>query len=169
MNRLLTLPTWQIFVFFLLPSFFPDSISGVLIGVWVIIALVWLFYFATSLYEKLPQGHDLNIKTFHYNFVFVVLSLVANLIFFDGALVIDQDNYKIYGWWLAIILPWSFYLTYCFFVFIPCFIAKSIATIEQHEVVSFDAYSKDMFLLLFFPVGVWFIHPRVQKIFSSTS
>jgi hypothetical protein len=47
------------------------------------------------------------------------------------------------------------------------FIAKAIATIEQNEVVTFDTYAENFFLLWFFPIGIWFMHPKVRKIFSA--
>ena len=52
---------------------------------------------------------------------------------------------------------------YCLFYLI-WFIAKSIATIENGRIVGFDIYSGNFFLLWFFPIGIWWMHPKIRKI-----
>jgi len=78
---------------------------------------------------------------------------------------INQDNYKGFGWTLAIIIPLYPFTMYCLFYTI-WFIAKCIATIENSRAVGFDNYAGNFFLLWFFPIGIWFVHPKVRKIFA---
>jgi hypothetical protein len=91
--------------------------------------------------------------------------LTIVFILFDGGYEINQNNYNEYGWWLVVIIPLHLYTMYCMFYTI-WFIAKCIATIENNRVVGFDSYAGNFFLLWFFPIGIWFIHPKVRKIFS---
>jgi|SRR5215467_8723526 len=52
-----------------------------------------------------------------------------------------------------------FCLLYCFY-----FVAKSLATVNKGRQVSFSDYRKYLFLLYFFPIGVWSIQPRINQI-----
>jgi len=116
------------------------------------------------LYQKLPFGHDLKIKRFHLNLSFPLVYFLVVLIVFDGGYSINQDNYNDYGHLAWIIVPLHVFAMYCMFYTI-WFIAKCIATIENNKVVEFDNYAGNFFLLWFFPIGIWWIHPKVRKIF----
>jgi hypothetical protein len=52
-----------------------------------------------------------------------------------------------------------FCLFYCFY-----FVAKSLATVNKERQVSFSDYGKYLFLLYFFPIGVWLIQPRINQL-----
>jgi len=57
---------------------------------------------------------------------------------------------------------------YIFFAFLYSFAypVKAMNTIEKGKDVSFSQYAGDFFLLLFFPIGIWIIQPRLNKIAS---
>jgi len=42
--------------------------------------------------------------------------------------------------------------------------ANRLTTLEKKQTVSFFDYSGPFFLLWFFPIGVWFIQPRVNRL-----
>ena len=167
MNKILTLPTWQVFLFLIFPVFFPmETIVELIITIIWSGLIVYLVYFlGNSLYKRLPLGHDLKISRFHINLFFPTIYLIIIFIVFDGGYDINQDNYKDFGWIIAIILPLHFFTMYCIFYTI-WFIAKSIATIENKKNVGFENYSSNFFLLWFFPIGIWWIHPKIRRIFT---
>lgn len=46
------------------------------------------------------------------------------------------------------------------------FTAKQLIKLEQQKDVSFVDYSGPFFLLWFFPIGVWFLQPKVNRLLS---
>ena len=47
------------------------------------------------------------------------------------------------------------------------FTANRLTTLERKQQVSFFDYSGPFFLLWFFPIGIWFIQPRVNKLLGN--
>ncbi len=47
------------------------------------------------------------------------------------------------------------------------FTANRLTTLERKQKVSFFDYSGPFFLLWFFPIGIWFIQPRVNKLLGN--
>jgi hypothetical protein len=167
MKKLFTLPTWQIFILLIAPYFFPsDNLAvTILTTIWALFFVYSVFLLGDSLFKKLPEGHDLKIKRFYFSLLFPAVYVIAVYILFPGGFEINQNNYRAFGWWLLIILPFHLFAMFCIF-YVIWFIAKSIATIENNKVVGFDHYSGNFFLLWFYPIGIWFVHPKVRKIFS---
>ncbi len=167
MKKLLTLPTWQVFLLLIIPAFFPSTtlVGFILTAIWAGFIAYCVYFIGNSLYQKLPVGHDLKINRFHFNLLFPIVYIITVFIVFDGGYNINQDNYKDYGWTVAIIIPLHLLAMYGMFYTI-WFIAKCIATIENNRVVGFDNYAGNFFLLWIFPIGIWWVHPKVRKIFS---
>jgi len=167
MLRLLTLPAWQVFLFLVMPAFFePESYLGlVLASIWGCFIAYCTYYLGNNLYEKLPAGHDLNIKRFNFQLLFPLVYIISILLIFKGGIEINQSNFTDNRWAALIIIPAHIYAMYCTFYTI-WFIAKAIATIEYNHVVTLDVYLGNFFLLWFFPIGIWWIQPKIRKIFT---
>ncbi|MBI2729772.1 MAG: hypothetical protein HYX40_03310 [Sphingobacteriales bacterium] len=169
MKRILTLPTWQVFILFIIPAIFPSSYLGLILTlVWASFIGVCVYTVANSLHKKLPEYHELKIKRFNFYLLFALVYFIIVVIVFEGGYEINQDNYKDYGWAIAVIIPLHLFMMYCVFYLI-WFIAKAIATVENKRVVFFETYAANFFLLWFFPIGVWFVHSKILKIFSETT
>ena len=65
----------------------------------------------------------------------------------------------------GIIFPLHLFAVYCMF-YLLYFVSKSLALAESSKPVSFYDYSGPFFLLWFFPVGIWVIQPRVNRLFE---
>jgi len=48
------------------------------------------------------------------------------------------------------------------------FISKSLKAVELQRDVTFNDYAGEFFLIWFFPIGIWFIQPRINKLFDET-
>lgn len=55
---------------------------------------------------------------------------------------------------------------FCMFCTIYCiyFTARTIKTAEQKKAVRFDEFVGEFFLIMFFPIGVWILQPRLNKL-----
>ena len=158
----------RFFLLLIIPAFFPlENLVGLILAIiWELFISYCVYFLGSSLYQKLPVGHDLKIKRFQFNLLFMLIYFIVVFIAFDGGYEINQDSYKDYGWSAAVIIPLHLFAMYCMF-YIIWFIAKCIATIENNSIVGFDKYAGNFFLLWFFPIGIWWIHPKVRKIFSA--
>jgi hypothetical protein len=44
------------------------------------------------------------------------------------------------------------------------FTAKTITSVEMKKETHFSDYIGDFFLIWFFPVGIWFLQPRINRL-----
>lgn len=169
MLNLFRLPTIVIFLSFFILGILPslDFYGDVLAIMFVLFAGYFVYFLGNSLYKKLPVKHDLNVRRFNMRVLFCVLYvaivMAMSLLYNSG----DRRNYTDLEGFVWIIIPFHLLAMYCMFYAI-WFIAKCIATVENGKVVYFDTYAGLFFLLWFFPIGVWWIHPKLQKIFFGT-
>ncbi|MNL47293.1 hypothetical protein D3C87_1700740 [compost metagenome] len=66
---------------------------------------------------------------------------------------------------LLLIIPLHLFSIFCL-IYTLYFNAKSLKAVETRKPVTFSDFAGEFFLLWFFPVGVWIIQPRINKIFS---
>jgi hypothetical protein len=46
------------------------------------------------------------------------------------------------------------------------FVAKTLVLAETGKSASFYNYAGPFFLIWFFPIGVWFVQPRINRLYS---
>lgn len=46
------------------------------------------------------------------------------------------------------------------------FAARALKSVELQRSVSFNDFRREFFLLWFFPVGIWLIQPRINRLFA---
>jgi hypothetical protein len=56
---------------------------------------------------------------------------------------------------------------FCIF-YIAFFASKSLAMAEKSGPVTFYDYAGPLFLIYFFPVGVWFVQPRINRLYAQS-
>ena len=49
-------------------------------------------------------------------------------------------------------------------LYVLYFVSKSLVVAEEKQILRFDRYLGTLFLFWFFPIGIWFVQPRVRKI-----
>lgn len=67
---------------------------------------------------------------------------------------------------LLAIFPFHLLAMFCLF-YAPGFVARNLAVAERGKAVPFRDYAGALFLLWFFPIGIWFIQPRINRLYSS--
>ena len=65
----------------------------------------------------------------------------------------------------AVILPFHFFAMYCMF-YLLYFVSKSLVLAETGKSASFYDYAGPFFLIWFYPVGVWIIQPRINRLYA---
>ena len=55
--------------------------------------------------------------------------------------------------------------TFCMFYNLY-FVAKSLKLVELQRPVGFYDYSGPLFLLWFFPAGIWVVQPRINRLYA---
>jgi len=61
-----------------------------------------------------------------------------------------------------IIIPIHLFSMFCLF-YCLYFVAKTLKTVELQREVSFNDFIAEFFLTWFFPIGVWILQPRINK------
>lgn len=67
--------------------------------------------------------------------------------------------------WLGLILPLHLFAMVCMF-YLLYFVAKNLVLAETSKPATFYDYAGPFFLLWFFPIGIWIVQPRVNRLYS---
>jgi len=127
----------------------------------------WMWSVGVGLQEKLPQDLKMNVKLFKWAIIFPLIYMV--LIFGALGLAVgnglDQIEQNI-DWVesaLIFIVPMHLFSVFCAFYQLY-FVSKTIKTTELRREVVFSDYIGEFFLVWFYPIGIWFIQPKINEI-----
>jgi len=160
-NWLLKMKHWQVFLLFALlyvasKSPFSNQLTN---GSLFLVALVgyvgWYAVLGNTLYNYLPRGTTYNLVWFLINAFLLIVSFGAVLILFDGNLQIDG---------LAAILGFYIFFAIGHLFWLP---AAALVASETKKKPEFSQYAGTMLQLIFWPVGIWFIQPRLNRLQAS--
>lgn len=185
MNTFLRLKHWQLFLLaFILPiacqpfalaalTKFHNSALGM--GLFLLMMLScliplfsWFYALGINLYPKLPEMTNLKLRKFKIFWLIPVVYIGTSMIFMVGKFVFSMPTLHIPGLIVLIIVLLHLFSMFCIF-YCLYFVAKSLKAVELERPVSFSDYAGEFFLIWFFPIGVWFIQPRINSIFSDNS
>ena len=125
----------------------------------------WLYTLGTSLYKKLPDNATMSLITFKIFFfipVLYILSLSAWIaVTFTHVSPENPPSPLIF----LLIIPLHLFSMFCIF-YCLYFVAKTLKAVEWQKPVTFSDYIGEFFLLWFYFIGVWFIQPRINKLFA---
>ena len=124
----------------------------------------WIYTVGSNLYRRLPQDTDLNLKRFQYLLlvpVVYMLGIIIYILFLANNGMANTLNPFVF----LIVVPLHLFSMFCIFYGIY-FMAKALKSVERNANVEVGDYIGEFFLLWFFPVGVWFIQPRINKLFG---
>jgi hypothetical protein len=128
----------------------------------------WFYCVGKALGQKLPPNAGMNLNRF-LSFVMVPiiyfgLLFIAAVLFGVYMLNVGEPS-PFFALIFIIVIPLHFFSIFCIF-YTFWFIAKSLKMVESWKQVTFGDYAGDFFLIWFFFVGVWFIQPRINRIFD---
>ena len=140
-------------------------LTAVVGGTFMFLFLSWFYYLIKGLNKK---NHIQNLKTDSANlnlfYLFpVVYILVISLFLPSGFTVSTEESDTISALSILIIVPTHLFSMYCIF-YLMYKAAKTIKTAEVQKPVSFGDFAGEFFLLWFFPIGIWFLQPKINKL-----
>jgi uncharacterized Tic20 family protein len=164
MDKILRPQHWQVFIYaVILPSFFPGDDSSIYFNsVWILLFVLWKLKVDQELMYRLSGRMALN---FNLMAVVEAVSVVYLMIVFFtiGGYHISTENYHEYGWEAWILIPMHMFVFFSFFYSLR-FTAKAIASIESRSEAHFANYFAYLVAMFFFPIGIWWIQPKVNRI-----
>jgi hypothetical protein len=160
MDNLLKAPTWAIFIYLIASysilsfNFTSDPFTNALIkSVGFVLYGIYPLSLGVVLSEYLPKKVTVNTTFFLVNWVVWIGSMIVLLILFDG------QEMSFSGW---LSLPFFYFM----FAFIHVFLfpLRVLKSVQKRGEVSYGESVGMAFLLFFWPIGIWMIHPEVKQI-----
>lgn len=181
MKKLLDLKHWQLFVLIIVPvllfqvvttiAFLEDSDPSfvwpfALMVMTLVVAVFfgWLYALGTTLYDRLPPDNGMRLTRFRV-FFFIPLAYMLLLPFLIVRLSSTYEDYDLVPALLAWIVPLHLFAMCCIFYCIY-FSAKALKSVLLQRPATFSDFAGEFFLLWFFPVGIWFLQPQINKLFA---
>lgn len=118
----------------------------------------WFWSIAIGLQEKVPEGVKMKVGKFKIFFFSPLIYIFLFLGFFMTSITGGGPD----PFMFAIIVPLHFYSMFCMF-YILYFVAKTFKTVELQREVTFSDFAGEFFMIWFYPVGIWIIQPKINK------
>lgn len=156
----------QIFLFAINDLDLLLVISPVLGILYIIIFFAWLWAIGTRLHHKLPIKRKPKLMLFKVILLVPILYVLGISIYLGMVIMglVPSDSPPLYLMKDIIreVFPIHMLSMFClFYAFWNN--AKTIKSIELQRAVTFSDFSEEFFLMWFFPIGIWIIQPRVNK------
>jgi hypothetical protein len=165
MKLIYSLDTWVLFLIFLVPAILQNCDNGdVLLLLVFSLGVIWFYILTIDLYKKLSGGHFFNLKKFQFHFIFPLTYFSITLFF--GGYSITSNNINEYGLAAPLLIVLHLFSTYCVFYCIYFTSKMLIAVFTNNNHPHTSSYIGYFFGFWFLPIGIWFIQPKIKKIFS---
>lgn len=182
MTKLLHLKHWQLFLLLFGVPFLLELIaatallinpelSAVLVAFPILVLLfaglylAWLYVLGVRLHQKFPGSVHLPLARFKLLLAFPVVYFLAFMIYM-GITTGNPENMEIPATGILVaIIPLHLFAVFCI-LYCLYFVARELKSVEWQRPVTFNDFAGEFFLIWFYPVGVWFIQPRINKLFG---
>ena len=161
MNIILKIRNWKLFIIlsfaYMIALISIPGTNTIKLIINVVSSLIVSFWYLTlgdQLNNLLPKQIRRNYNFFIFNCLYIILWSVILIIVFDG-----KYNFTGYDGIFGI------YLAIAIFQIVG-FIAKTLKTIELNRIPGIGEFIGDLFLFFLWPIGIWFLQPRINKIAS---
>jgi len=148
-------------------SFF--SLFPLMMLLYIGVFFSWIWSVSVGLQKYIDE--DIRLKTSRFKvFFFIPLLYILFLLltfstgFFPGFLDGEQFVSNV-GYIITIMIPLHLFSMFCMF-FLIYFSARTLRTAELDRKAGVNDYIGEFFLFWFFPIGIWFIQPRINKLVS---
>jgi hypothetical protein len=160
MNFILRAKHWQVFIPIILGMFlgnFQIENNGTLTTVFLLIGTAlyfsWIFLVGLHLYKYLPEKIEMNPNLFILNSFIWFTTFCAVMIISDGVGMTFTGLAALPG----------FYVMFALLHFMM-FPVRTLKSIEKGKKADIGESLGDFLLVVFLPIGIWFLQPRINKI-----
>jgi hypothetical protein len=143
----------------LLPFFVAIEVSAVILA-------AWLWSIGEMLGSATPSALRMNVSFFRFAVALLPIYFPIFAVFFAGlnmrlsaSLVLASS---------AVIVLLHFWAMFCQ-IYSWYFVSKSLVLAERLRPVRFSEYQAPLLGLWLFPVGIWFIQPRINRLYANTT
>jgi hypothetical protein len=131
----------------------------------------WFWAIATGLQNKVPTGVKMKVKKFKVFFFIPLIYIILIFGFmgfaFGGILENGQQpSGGMIGGLVGIIVPLHLFSMFCIF-YCLYFVSKTFKTVELQREVTFSDFAGEFFMIWFFPIGVWIVQPKINKMIEN--
>jgi hypothetical protein len=127
--------------------------------------LGWFYALGTGLHTKLSSALRPNLHLFKSAVLIpLVYGAVVTVVMFFG-FGSPTSKYQLTGLALGLFVIFHLFSMACIF-YVLFFVAKELKAVESRRAVSFSDYAGEFFMLWFFPIGIWLLQPRINKLFA---
>jgi hypothetical protein len=162
MKKILSLKHWQVFILLIIGALCYNlhleesralSVGFSILG--IMIYSLWPLLVSNELNRLLPKKVVLN-------FNFFLINTFIWLVVFVGILILSDGRGMTFTGVSAIPM---FYVLFAYLYFLA-YPVRLLNSIEKGGVAGFSKYIGDLFLVAFLPIGIWFLQPRINKVFN---
>lgn len=129
----------------------------------------WFWSIGIGLQKFIPTDIKMKIQKFKIFFfiplVYILFILIVIGTIFYGISSGSNAVGGIVGKMLLFIIPMHLFSMFCMF-YLLYFVSKTIKTTELKRTVTFSEFAGEFFLIWFFPIGIWFIQPKINKLIA---
>jgi hypothetical protein len=160
MKSILKLKHWQVFIILILGLFIGNfeiegnpTLTTILLLVGMTIYFSWILLVGHGLYQFLPDKIELNYNLFLINSFIWLTAYIIVMVISDGQGMTFSGVEAIPGFYV--------FFTFLHFLMFP---ARTLKSIEKDKKADIGECIGDFFLIVFLPIGIWFLQPRINKV-----
>ncbi|MCJ8164111.1 hypothetical protein MKJ04_04605 [Pontibacter sp. E15-1] len=127
-----------------------------------LVYVLWLWRLGLYLYRRLPP--DITISSVFFHLGAVYFALYTLLLVYTLGLVRESVLLGTLPFGMLLLLaPLHLLATGCF-LYLVYFVARSLVSVEQGRVVTGGEFAGAYLQIIFLPLGIWFLQPRLHQI-----
>ena len=129
--------------------------------------LGWLFSIGYKFNKLLPDEANMKNGFFKFTIIFPLIYMILISCGVGGFMNSAEMGNEINPAIFALIVPAHLFAMFCMFYGLY-FSSKTLKTVELQRKIGFGDYAGEFFLMWFFPIGIWILQPRINKIFEDS-
>jgi hypothetical protein len=132
-------------------------LAEVTMPLFMISLVLWLWSMGSFLSSIVAPSLRLRVGFFRFALIYPALYFLP---FFYIVFILNPKPTV-----LTLIVPFHLFATFCMFYSLY-FVSKSLALAETSKPATFYDYAGPFFLIWLFPIGIWIVQPRINRIYA---